>query len=121
MRRSLLLVGLLAGLLTVISQSVRSQPQPKRQATAATPQKPQEGAGARPAADRSADEAAIRANVAAFARAYDAKDSKALAALFTEDGQIVDKEGNASEGREAIAKTFADLFADSPKKRIEVT
>ena len=34
-----------------------------------------------------------------------------MAALFTSDGQIVDKEGNVAEGREAIAKTFAELFA----------
>src|SRR5262249_40065929 len=48
-------------------------------------------------------------------------DSKALAALFTPDGQIEDKDGNVNEGREAIAQTFAELFSETPQKRIEVT
>jgi hypothetical protein len=33
----------------------------------------------------------------------------------------VDKDGDAAEGREAIEKTFAAIFADAPKKQIEVT
>jgi uncharacterized protein (TIGR02246 family) len=119
MRRILLFGGLLAGLLVVISQSVESRPQRKTQATPDAEQR-QEQAGAKPAADRSADEAAIRANVAAFVRTYNAGDAKALAALFTPDGQIVDKEGNTAEGREAIKRTFAELFAEAPQKRLEV-
>jgi uncharacterized protein (TIGR02246 family) len=119
MRRILLLVGLLAGLLVVIAPSVRSRSEAQKQDTPAAPQDKKQ-AGAAPAADRSADEAAIRANVAAFVRAYNAGDAKAVAALFTPDGQIVDKEGTTTEGREGIERTFADLFADSPQKRIEV-
>jgi hypothetical protein len=34
-----------------------------------------------------------------------------VAALFTPDGEAWDKEGNEAEGREAIARTFADIFA----------
>jgi uncharacterized protein (TIGR02246 family) len=113
------LVGLLAGLLVVIAQSVQSRLEPKTQATPDS-QQGQEQAGAKPVADRSADEAAIRANVAAFVRAYNAGDAKAVAALFTPDGLIMDKEGNTSEGREAIAQTFADLFAEAPEKTLEV-
>jgi uncharacterized protein (TIGR02246 family) len=119
MRRDLLLVGLLAGLLVVIAQSVQSRSEQKKQSTSDT-QQGQEQAGTKPVADRSADEAAIRANVAAFVRAYNAGDAKAVAALFTPDGLIMDKEGNTSEGREAIAQTFAELFEESPQKRLEV-
>jgi uncharacterized protein (TIGR02246 family) len=53
-------------------------------------------------------------------KAYNAGDAKAVAALFTADGQTVDKDGNEAEGREAIQKTFAELFAAMPKKQLEV-
>jgi len=119
MRRNSLLVGLLAGLLVVISQFVQSQSGPKKQVTPVA-QQGQEQAGSKPAADRSADEAAIRANVAAFVRAYNAGDAKAVAALFTPDAIIVDKEANTAEGRAAIEKTFKELFAAAPQKRLEV-
>ena len=58
--------------------------------------------------------------MAAFLNAYKAKDSKAIAALFTPDGQIEDKEGEVSQGREAIEKVFAKMFSEAPKKQIEV-
>jgi uncharacterized protein (TIGR02246 family) len=119
MRRILLLVGLLAGLLVVISQSVHSRQEPKQQATPDA--RPGQGqAAAAPAEDRSADEEAIRANVAAFVRAYNAGDAKAVAALFTPDGLAVDKEANTSQGRAAIEQTFAELFAAAPQNRLEV-
>src|SRR5262249_54712397 len=110
MRRILLFVGLLAGLLVVISQSVQSRSEQKTRATPDAEQG-QEQAGAKPSEDRSADEAAIRKNVAAFVRAYNAGDAKAVAALFTPDGLIIDKEGDTAEGREAIERAFAGLFA----------
>jgi uncharacterized protein (TIGR02246 family) len=120
MRGFLLLIGLLAGVVVVVSPSLQSQSDSKREAAPADEQK-QEKPGKRAAVDRSGDEAAIRANVAAFVKAYNAHDAKAIAAQFTPDGQIVDKEGDASEGRDAIQQTFADLFTENPQKRIEVT
>lgn len=119
MRRILIVVGLLAGCAVAVSQYVRSQPEPKKQ----PPPDSREGAKATPtgsAEDRTADESAIQANVAAFVRAYNAGDAKAIAALFVPEGQILDKEGNASEGRDAIRDTFARLFAAAPQKRLEV-
>jgi uncharacterized protein (TIGR02246 family) len=104
----------------VVSPTVQSQSDSKKQAAPADQQGKEKG-GKQPAAARSDDETAIRANVAAFVKAYSARDAKAIAALFTTDGQIVDKDGDASEGREAIQKVFAGIFADSPQKRIEVT
>lgn len=70
---------------------------------------------------RQADEAAIRANVEAFAKAYNAGDAKAIGALFIPDGQVVNEDGQTSEGREAITRVFADIFADTPKTQIAVT
>jgi len=118
MRSHLFSIALLAGTVAVVSPSVLSQSSSKKQ-TAPAPKEIPEKAGPR-ATDHKADEAAIRANVAAFLNAYNAKDSKAIAALFTPDGQIEDKEGEVSQGREAIEKVFAKMFSEAPKKQIEV-
>jgi uncharacterized protein (TIGR02246 family) len=120
MRRTLLVVGLLTGFVVVISQSVQSRSQPDK-LPAKDARKDQEPKDTKPAVDRSADEKVIRANVAAFERAYNAGDAKAVAALFTPDGQAEDKDGNISEGRKAIEQTFKDIFADAPQKRLEIT
>jgi uncharacterized protein (TIGR02246 family) len=119
MRTLLIAIGLLAGLVVVISPSVRSQSDSKKEAATAAAQG-QDKEVKKPKADRSADEAAIRANVAAFVKAYNAKDAKAIAALFTPDGQVVNKDGEASEGRAAIEQAFKDIFSDAAQKRIEV-
>ena len=53
---------------------------------------------ARPASaspSRNGDEPAIRQLVDAFAKAYNAHDSKKLAALFTADAELVDEDANA--------------------------
>lgn len=119
MRRILLLIGMIIGSLVVISQSLQSGSEPKKEATPVTRQPEQ--AGAKPVAGRGPDEAAIRANIAAFVRAYNAGDAKTVAALFTPDGLIVDKEEKTSKGRPAIMRTFQDLFAAAPQKRLEVS
>src|SRR5262249_47671011 len=113
-------IGLLAGLVVVVSPPIQSRSEPKKQSTAAAKKK-QQKAGAKAAADRSADEAAIRANIAQFVKAYNAGDAKAVAALFTSDGVIMGKEGNASEGRAAIEQTFEELFDAAPQKRLEIS
>jgi uncharacterized protein (TIGR02246 family) len=110
MRRILFSMGVIVGLSALAAQSVQSQSQPTKQGSPA----------GRSAADRSADEAAIRANIAKFVKAYNAGDAKAVAALFTPEGHAVDKDGNDVEGRKAIEQTFADLFAATPKKNLEV-
>ena len=120
MRHVLLAMGAMAALSALVLQSVRSQPGAATQAPRGNPSGQNEGK-ARAAVDHTADEAAIRANIEQFVKAYNAGDAKAVAALFTADGQIEDKDGNVSEGREAIAKTFGELFAATPKKRIEVS
>ena len=132
MRR--MVFGLLAGLAVIAISAVQSQSQPDKNPAVkrlkdkdkAEDKDSDKDKGkdkekpAKPAVDRSADEAAIRANVAAFQKAYNSGDAKAIAALFTSDGQIEDKEGNVSEGREAIAKTFRNVFEATPDKQIEV-
>jgi uncharacterized protein (TIGR02246 family) len=119
MRRTSLVVGLLGGLLVVISHTVQSQSEAKKRVKPDAKQA-QEKDEAKATSDRTADEAAIRKNIAAFVRAYNVGDAKAVSELFTQDGVILDKEENASEGRAAIEKTFAELFAAAPQKRLEV-
>jgi uncharacterized protein (TIGR02246 family) len=120
MRRVLISIGVIAGLSVLIAQAVKSKAQPAKEAAPAALAK-QDKEKPRAKADQSEDEAAIRANVAKFVKAYNAGDAKAIAALFTPDGEIWDKYGDEAEGREAIAQTFADMFAATPKKKIEVS
>jgi uncharacterized protein (TIGR02246 family) len=76
--------------------------------------------GAQTTASRDADEAAIRVSVDAFAKAYNAHDATAIAALFAEQAKIVAEDGDVIEGRTAIEQVFAGIFADEPKTQIEV-
>src|SRR5574340_22877 len=66
-----------------------------------------------------AEEKAIRGVVAAFTAAYNARDAKALAALFVPEAEVVDQEGNATQGQAAIEEVFAGIFAENPEGRIE--
>jgi uncharacterized protein (TIGR02246 family) len=65
------------------------------------------------------DEKAIRATVDAMTKAFNAKDAPAVAELFTPNAEIVDEEGNAYQGREAIKEVFAAGFAENPKSQIK--
>lgn len=58
--------------------------------------------------------AAIRAGSAAFVAAFNKGDAKAIAALWTEDGEYIDDRGRRFAGREAIEKGYAELLSDNP-------
>lgn len=86
-----------------------------------------EGIGPRVAraqtADRkapSADERAIRAVDDQFVRDYNRGDSKALAALFTEDAESIEPQGERFRGRDSITRRFAETFAASPGVKIVI-
>lgn len=72
-----------------------------------------------PAASAS-DDQAIRAAGQAYAKAYNAGDAKALAALFTADAEYTDEFGNVFKGRAEIEKLFAGIFASSPGAKLEI-
>ncbi|HZW32160.1 MAG TPA: SgcJ/EcaC family oxidoreductase [Isosphaeraceae bacterium] len=92
-----------------VGAEVSSQPEPPR----ANPSTRGDGtAASRPG--QSADEQAVRAVDEAFVRAYNQGDSKALAALFTEDAEAVEAEGDHLQGRDQIERRLADTFAASP-------
>jgi len=67
---------------------------------------------------RSEDEEAIRAVDEAFVRGYNKGDSKALAALFTEDAEVVEADGARYRGHDPIEQGLADTFAASKGAKI---
>ena len=75
---------------------------------------------AKPASNDSKDESAIRANVEAFVKAYNAGDAKAVANLFASEAQTIDEDGETTQGREAIERKTAATFADAPQGRIQI-
>src|SRR5215212_3101725 len=70
-----------------------------------------------------ADEAALLKNAEAFVAAFNKGDAKALAAFWTPDGDFTGQSGHKLTGREAIEKSFAELFAENKgvQLRIDVT
>jgi uncharacterized protein (TIGR02246 family) len=87
-------------------------------AGAAGPAAPQEPSSARGAP---AESAALKGLVEAFIAAFNKGDAKAIAALFTEDGELVDEEGGRIVGRSAIGDHFAAGFAANPGAKIEIS
>jgi uncharacterized protein (TIGR02246 family) len=72
-------------------------------------------------ADRAADHQAITAMAQAFIKAYNAGDAKAVAALYTEDAEIVDEERARIEGRSNIEALYTSIFQSRPGATIEIT
>ncbi|HEY4234529.1 MAG TPA: nuclear transport factor 2 family protein [Lacipirellulaceae bacterium] len=71
------------------------------------------------AAQHADDEAAIRASGAAFLDAYNARDAKKLAALWSPEAVYVDPlTAEETVGREAIEKVFADAFSDNQDAKL---
>ncbi|HVX16022.1 MAG TPA: SgcJ/EcaC family oxidoreductase [Pirellulales bacterium] len=61
---------------------------------------------------------AVNTVLAALAKAYNARDPKAIAGLFTPQGEFVDADANVFDSHETIAAEFAALFANDPKKNV---
>jgi uncharacterized protein (TIGR02246 family) len=81
--------------------------------------------GANPAAPgtkagESDDLSAIRAVGKSFLDAYRAKDANAIGALFTDNAEIVDDEGEVTRGRAAIVERFAGLFEANEGGTLEI-
>ena len=62
----------------------------------------------------------LKSSAAAFEKAFNAGNAKAIAAQFTEKAEVVDDDGDVVEGRANIEARFAELFKENPKARIEV-
>jgi uncharacterized protein (TIGR02246 family) len=73
---------------------------------------------------RSGEEAAIRKSVAAFESAINQRDARAMAALFSRDGDYVFFDSPRFVGRDSIAKVAHDGISKWPSTRkfsLEVT
>jgi uncharacterized protein (TIGR02246 family) len=70
--------------------------------------------------EREADRQAILKSANDFVQAFEKGDAKAIAALWTEQGEYHDESGEVLRGRAAIEKAYAEHFKAKPKSRIEV-
>jgi uncharacterized protein (TIGR02246 family) len=84
------------------------------------------GLGARPALaaepiDKAKEEAALQKNAEAFVEAFNKGDAKALAAFFTEEGDMIDQEGHQIKGRKAIEETYTKFFNSAKGAKLFIT
>lgn len=86
---------------------------------AATTAKPAAVAAAQAPAETE-DEKAVRNSAAAFMKAYNEHDSKALAALFAPKAEVIDENEFLVKGRDAIEQAFADVFKEFPNSSMKV-
>ncbi|HVL15977.1 MAG TPA: SgcJ/EcaC family oxidoreductase [Gemmata sp.] len=70
--------------------------------------------------DRPADRDAVRKALDEFCTAFQKGDGKAVAALWTAEGEYVGDDGTAIRGRAALEKDYANFFAKNPDNRLEV-
>jgi len=61
-------------------------------------------------------EAAIRADEAAFAAAWNKHDAKAMAAFWAQDGDLINPQGRVAKGRAEIEKLFQDEHSKGLKQ-----
>ncbi len=105
-----LMVGSICGWGVVVAQETR---QPTAQTVAAKGEVKTTSGTVKP-------DAAIRASVAQFVKAYNAHDAKTVTELFLPEAQIVDENDNTIQGRAEIESLFAGVFDETPETKIEV-
>jgi uncharacterized protein (TIGR02246 family) len=69
---------------------------------------------------RPEDEKAIHSIADAYARAYNAGDARALAALFGDDAEMIDEDGEHLRGRPMIEEVFRSIFKQRPGATIKI-
>lgn len=67
------------------------------------------------------DEKPIREVAARFAEAFNKRDAAALAALFAADARVIDPDGAAIEGRDAIRDRFVIALEANPDLKVDFT
>jgi uncharacterized protein (TIGR02246 family) len=72
------------------------------------------------AATNDADRDAIQKSARAFAEAFNKGDAKAIAAMWTENGECREANGEAFRGRAVIENAYAEFFKASAGAKIEV-
>jgi len=66
------------------------------------------------------DEQAVRAALADFSKLLDAGDAAGLSALWTEDGEYTDEDGNQTKGRKEIQQRFSMIFSQEGKPKVKL-
>lgn len=66
------------------------------------------------------DSTVIGQSVDAFTKAFNNHDAKAVAALWTEKGRLVDETGRVFNGRSEIEQAYAEFFRANPNVKITV-
>ena len=86
------------------------------------PPPPPEAGQPKAAPAATADEPAVRKLAQQFEEAFNKRDARAMAALWTEAGELTDVDGTVVRGRAELEKMYAAAFAAAPKAkgRIEV-
>ena len=120
--RIFLIVGFACSVATLSAQEYRpiTQPQvipaPVKQAPVkpaqVVPQQKGPAANVGKTTSEESELEAIRKSSHAFEEAFNKADAKAVAALWTIDGDYVDETGQVFAGRDAIEKQYADFFAN---------
>lgn len=90
------------------------------QVLAAKESKGNPGASANTGRSIQNDETAIRSQMSLFSKALADGDAKALASLWSPDGNYIDVTGSVCKGRASLEKRFADLVASDGRQFIEL-
>jgi uncharacterized protein (TIGR02246 family) len=71
------------------------------------------------AGDTTKADSEIRASAQAFTEAFNRGDAKAVAAMWTTDGSLVDESGMVLKGRSEIEQAYGDFFTRNKGRKIE--
>jgi uncharacterized protein (TIGR02246 family) len=88
--------------------------------TAPAPATPAGAPAQKSAEDRPADRDGVRKALDGFVAAFQKGDGKAVAALWTAEGEYVGDDGTTVRGHAALAKDYAAFFAKNPGNSLEV-
>jgi len=114
-----ILVALAVLAAAAIYRSTSSSVEASAQAVKAEPLTDKVSAQA-PAGKAESAEVGIKKITAEYEKAFNAADAKAVAALWTEEGQYVGADGEVQNGRAAIEKNLTDFFKANPNAKAEV-
>ncbi|MGE3407098.1 MAG: SgcJ/EcaC family oxidoreductase [Pirellulales bacterium] len=107
-----LVLGGLVALLALMGIRAAVRQAAAQQAAGSSKKKPAAAAPAKKETDPHAKEiAAIKQTAQAFAKAFNSGDAKAVAALWTAEGDYIDDAGERFQGHAAIEKEYARFFA----------
>jgi len=80
----------------------------------------EKGTAPKASKEREADRAAIRKTADDFAKAFEAGDAKAIAAHWTDEGELHNEFGDVAVGRAAVEQAYAAAFKANPKSKAEI-